>query len=226
MEPLETCWTLIDDAAAGDGAACDRFVERYLPAVRAYLHARWRGGPYAASVDDAQQEVFLHCFRRGGVLERADKERSGGFRAFLYGVARRVAQGVETKKAREWRRRVADSFHPERFAVDEASLSRVFDRSWAKAVIREAGELHERCARAQGDGALRRVEILRLRFQEGLPVRDIAQRLQEVPERVHREYARARNEFRQALRDVLGLHERCTGEQLERECERVLELLR
>ena len=49
--------------------------------------------------------------------------------------------------------------------------------------------------------------------------------LKAEPERIHREYARARKEFRQALRDVLGLHERCTGEQLERECERVLELL-
>ena len=222
----ETCWTLIDGAAAGDKAARDLFVERYLPAVRAYLHARWHDRPYATAIDDAQQEVFLQCFRDGGVLARADKDRAGGFRAFLYGVVQRIAQAFESRLAREWRRKSPGTFHPERVEADEASLSKVFDRSWAEAVIGEAGELHEARARERGGDSARSVELLRLRFQQGMPIRDIARLWGEPAEQVHRAYARARAEFRAALRDVLGLHERCPDDQLERECNRVLELLR
>lgn len=226
MNTPETCWTLIDDAAAGVEASRDLFVQNYLPVVRAYLHARWSRGPHAVAIDDAQQEVFLHCFRDGGVLARADKDRDGGFRAFLYGVVRRVAQAFETRRVREWKHRNPKTFHPDQIEIDEASLSKVFDRSWAKAVIRKAGELHEARALAQGADSVRRVELLRLRFLEGLPIREIARRWDEPAEQIHRAYARARTEFRAALRDVVGLHEQCPVEHLQRECDRVLELLR
>ncbi|MBX9578727.1 MAG: hypothetical protein K2X87_00320, partial [Gemmataceae bacterium] len=70
--PEPTCWTLIRDAAGGDQAARDRFARVYLPVVRAYLVARWRAAPRPPDADDAAQDVFVECFRAGGLLEKAD----------------------------------------------------------------------------------------------------------------------------------------------------------
>lgn len=222
----ETCWTLIDAAAAGSAQAQGTFVERYLPAVRAYLSARWHDQPYLSQLEDAQQEVFLECIKDGGVLVRFDPNAGCGFRQFLYGVVRRTAQKFETQAARQWKRKSPGSFHPEQMPLDETSLSRIFDRTWAFGVIHEAGSLHQKRAREQGEDHERRVELLRLRFQEGQAIREIAAAWGCEAKVVHWEYARARKEFKDALREVLGLHERCPEDRLEQECDRVLELLR
>ena len=50
-----TCWTMIEDATSGDEGARERFASMYLPVVRAYLAARWKGSPLAAELDDAVQ---------------------------------------------------------------------------------------------------------------------------------------------------------------------------
>ena len=91
--PDLTCWTLIRDAAAGDPAAREWFARVYLPVVTAYLAARWRSTRHG--VDDASQDVFVECFRAGGVLEKADPLR--GFRAVLLGAVRNVARRHEAK---------------------------------------------------------------------------------------------------------------------------------
>ena len=95
----ETCWTMIRDAAAGETAARDRFAHRYQPALEAYLRARWRGMTrLLGEVEDATQEIFVECFRSGGALEKAEPGRPGGFRAFVYGVARNVARRTESQR--------------------------------------------------------------------------------------------------------------------------------
>ena len=66
---------------------------------------------------------------------------------------------------------------------------------------------------------------LRLRIGEGMPVRDIARLRDEDPVHVHREYARARREFRAALRDVVASHHPGSVEGVDAECERLLDLL-
>ena len=53
---------------------------------------------FAAS-EDAVQEVFVECFRRGGALEAVGAGRVPGFRAFLYGVIRNVARRFESRPA-------------------------------------------------------------------------------------------------------------------------------
>src|SRR5262249_46734204 len=83
-----TCWTVIAGPAAGHGPDREQFARLYTPVVRAWLGARWRQHPLLADLDDAVQEVFVECFRAGGVLQRADPERAGGFRPFLFGVIR------------------------------------------------------------------------------------------------------------------------------------------
>ena len=222
----ETCWTLIQAAAAGSATARADFTRRYLPVARAYFGARWARSPLIAELDDAVQETFLDCFREGGVLGRAESGRQGGFRAFFFGVLRHTALHAETRKAREMERRDGGSFHPERLESDDETLSRVLDRAWAKAVVREAVELQASRAKTAGPEAAKRADLLRLRFQEGLPVREIAKLWNDDAAKVHHEYATARKEFLSALREVVGLHEGSSAERVEAECERVLDLLK
>ena len=88
---------------------------------------------------------------------------------------RNVALRIEARLARHRRLEPSEGFDPESLAADEPSLSQVFDRAWATSLLREAGRLQAEQAKPRGEEALRRVELLRLRFQEGLPIREIAQ---------------------------------------------------
>ena len=74
----------------------------------------------------------------------------------------------------------------------EEELGRGLDREWARLLMRDAAEHHARTALARGAAARRGVEVLRLRFQEGLAIRDIAARWNEDPAAVHRRYREAR----------------------------------
>ena len=225
MSEDSTIWTIIRRACEGDAEAREDFARTYLPAVRAYLRARWAGRPVRHEVDDATQEVFLDLLRDGGALERLDMSRPGGFRPYLRGVVRTVALRVETREAR---RHEKGLWHPrdlDAIPADDDSLARAFDRAWARTVIREAGRHHEERARAKGEDAVARREILRLRFQEGLPIRVIAARRGEDPARVHHYYARARAEFLEALEAVVSDYHSGTPAEISRECEHLLALL-
>jgi RNA polymerase sigma factor (sigma-70 family) len=197
--PDATCWTLIRDAAGGDSAARERFARVYLPVVRAYLGARWRSAPHPPDVDDAAQDLFVECFRAGGLLEKADADRPGGFRAFLLGAARNVARRHEAG------RRPVDPL-PDGLPGDDTGPEQEFDRAWARALLREAAAVQQKCAERTGPAAVRRVQLLRLRFQDGLPIREIAKRWGEDAAKVHHEYATARDEFRSALKEVIAFH--------------------
>jgi RNA polymerase sigma factor (sigma-70 family) len=194
-----TCWTVIDAAAAGSQADRDAFVERYGGVIRAYLGARWRHSALQHELGDAAQDVFLECFRKGGVLEAAHAGHVTKFRAFLYGVIRNVARRFENGSA-------APAELPPEVKADEESQSRLFERTWALAIMAEAAQRQARRAAADGPEALRRVELLQLRFQEGLPIRAIAERWNVPVETVHRAYAKAREEFKAALLAVIAFH--------------------
>jgi RNA polymerase sigma-70 factor (ECF subfamily) len=224
-EPGSTCWTIIEAAAAGGRVEREAFASCYGPAVRGYLAARWRNSSQQGDLDDAVQEVFLECFKQDGVLDRAERDRPGGFRAFLYGVTRNVARRQETERLRAREQQPPADGVLDGVEADEDSLSRVFDRAWARALVREAAHRHEAHAAALDEAAQRRVELLRLRFHEGLPIREIAQRWRADPAELHREYAKARREFRHALLDTLAIHHPGTLPELERECANLLALL-
>ena len=198
---------------------------RYAPIIREYLGARWRAAPMLAEVEDTVNEVFLECFRLGGVLERADPARSGGFRAFFYGVVGNVARRFEGARARNREQQPSTSFDPAERKTPETSLSRVLDRAWARAILDEAGARHREAAETQGESALRRVELLRLRFEDNLPVREIASRWSMDPDKVHQEYRRARREFRRFLEAELIFHEEDTCEDVEHQWQEFLSLL-
>src|SRR5262245_60126495 len=205
-----TCWTIVRGAADGRAADREEFARRYGPVIRACLGARWRGGALSAEVEDAAQEVFVDCFREGGAVERAEPGRPGGFRAFLFGVVRNVALRFERNHARRRVRPGAEAFDGDGVPADDASLATVFDREWATSVVREAAARQAERAAKAGNGnngnndALRRVDLLRLRFHDGLAIREIAARWGVDADVLHHEYAKARAEFRAALEDVIA----------------------
>ena len=223
MEPSDsTCWTVLHGAAEGDDRARAEFAARYAPLVRAYLAARWRGSPLIQEMEDAVQDVFVECLRHGGVLERAEPGRPGGFRAFLYGLVRNIALKIEASRARRHERQAAT---PEDVRAEDESLSRVFDRAWARSVMKEAAQRQTDRAEQDGEAARKRVELLRLRFQEGLPIREIAHRWSVDAATLHHEYARARKEFRAALLEVMAFYHPDSPADAERECIEMLQLL-
>ncbi|MEM7309296.1 MAG: sigma-70 family RNA polymerase sigma factor [Planctomycetota bacterium] len=223
MSSPETCWTALRSAAAGGESERASFSELYLPVVRASLTARWRGGPLEGEVDDAVQEVLVECLRDGGILERAVERADRGFRAWLYGATRNVARRFEERR---WRREDApgaDTFRGDEREAADTSLSGVFDREWARGLVRAARELLVQKADAASEAARRRVELLRLRFFDDLPIREIAKRWDEDPARVHHEYAAARKEFLGALREVVAFHNPdSTPSDVDRELQLVL----
>jgi len=212
-----TRWSLIDGVRDGVPGSRDRFARRYEPIVRAYLGARWKASPLRQDLDDATQEVFALCFSSRSPLNCVENRREGGFRAYLHGVVSNVARGFERKQRRRREERAPTNLE---IASPEDSASRVFEREWAQALLREAGELQRR--RAVTADAERRVVILQLRFGGGLPVRDIAERVGLPPKQAHRQYARARREFQAALRDVVRSAEGCDEDTAERECRRLV----
>ena len=214
-----TQWTMIRSAAAGSADARTEFARRYQGVIRAYLGARWRGTSFASEVDDVAQEVFVTCFRAEGPLTRADPGRPGGFRAFLYGIVRNEALMAERRRAR---RRERAGIDLDDRAVDDTSLSRVFDRAWAAALMHDAAELQLARAHDKGPEAVRRHELLAIRFGEGLPIRAIAERWGVDAALLHREYPKAREEFKRALIDVVAERQGGGPESVEAECSRLL----
>jgi RNA polymerase sigma-70 factor (ECF subfamily) len=174
-------------------------------------------------IDDAVQEVFLDFFKEGGALERVSADRPGGFRAFLYGVARNVALRVERRRARRRDPPGEEAFAFDRQSGGEEALSVVFDRAWAETVVRQARARQAASAAAAGPEAERRVRLLGLRFGEGMPIREIARAWKEEPASLHRAYARARREFHDALLAVVAeLHPGATPGEVDRACRRLL----
>lgn len=218
-----TCWTLIRSAAAGESASREAFGRRYEAPIRAFLQARWRTTPLRNDVDDAVQDVFLACFKADGALVRA-QAATKGFRAFLFGVTRNVALQLERAQARRVRRTRSAELS---FDVADAAPSPAerFDQEYARTIVHEAIQTMHRRARLQGDAAMRRVELLRARFEDGRPVRDIAVEWRTDATRLHLESAKAAREFRSALREVVGIAEKCAPARVDAECERLLELL-
>jgi RNA polymerase sigma factor (sigma-70 family) len=220
-----TCWTLIEDAAAGDRIARDAFVERYLPVVRVYLEARWRSRLSSAELDDALQEVFVECLKDQGLLESNRTRRGSGFRAYLFGAVRNIALRVEAARRRKLDAPRTAAFRAEMVADDEDTSSRVFDRAWAASIMRQAAEKLGESARDKGSAALRRVELLRLVFQENRGIADVAREWELPAPGLRREYARAREEFAEALREVVAFHAPGTDAAVERECRELMGML-
>jgi RNA polymerase sigma-70 factor (ECF subfamily) len=213
--------------AAGEGSPSDRqeFARRYEPLVRAYFGARWRDTPLLDDLEDAVQDVFIECFKDGGALDRADPSRPSGFRAFLYGITRRIARNNERRRANRRDRQAVTRFDLQAIEAREPTLSRVFDKAWAQSLLQESVERLADRAFSHGPAARRRFDLLRLRVWQAMPIRDIAERWDVDAARLHHDYARARDEFKSALMEVVAFHVPGTSAEVERTCIELLSYL-
>ncbi|MBL8889162.1 MAG: sigma-70 family RNA polymerase sigma factor [Planctomycetaceae bacterium] len=216
---LSTCWTLIQGAAAGDCTAREEFARLYQPVILMFLKSRWAKNLNNFNLDDAMQDVFVDCFKINGALQRWEPGREGGFRGFLYGIVRNVARRHE-----ENRQPVVPLDHDHE--ADHTGAETAFDRAWATSLMKQAArnmaeqaqnvdrntteqkafesELNMDLA-AQGR-AMRRVTLLKKRFNQNQPIREIAIEWQVDAAWLHHEYATARQEFHAALMRVIAFH--------------------
>ncbi|KAA3612930.1 MAG: sigma-70 family RNA polymerase sigma factor [Planctomycetota bacterium] len=221
----ETCWTLIQAAGGGDREACRFFAETYAGVIRNYLGSRWQRGVHASRLEDAVQDVFLDCFRQGGALTRLQRGKGGSFRAFLFGIVRNVALRYEETAVREGRRR--KGFNDwEKLPASQEKPSQAFDRAWAKALLQRAVARQKQWASQKGPEAIRRLNLLQLRLTEGRPIREIAAMWQQDPARLHHAYAKARQEFKQALKAEIQFQFPSQSQEVDQECQWLLELFR
>jgi DNA-directed RNA polymerase specialized sigma24 family protein len=168
--------------------------------------------------------VFVDCLRQGGVLQRADPVR-GDFRGFLFGVVRIVAMRLERSRGLGQARLTGAEEALQAMPAEDTAASRQFDREWARSTMRLAMRVFAREADAADETRAQRLELLRLRFDEGLPIRDIAVRWSRDPAWVHHEFARARRDFKKALGQALGLAEGAPPAHLAAEIARLWEAL-
>jgi RNA polymerase sigma-70 factor (ECF subfamily) len=89
----------------------------------------------------------------------------------------------------------------------------------------EAAQLQRQRAGERGAEAVQRVELLRLRFEENLPIRAIAELWGTDAARLHHAYALARQEFRAALLEVVAFHQPGCPMELEQEAASLLKAL-
>ena len=176
------------------------------------------------ALDHAAQEVFVECFRQGGALERLEPDRPGAFAPSSTAWCGSWPSAPSRPGARE-EQAPPDGYDPRQVAADDTRLSRP-STAWPGALMAEAAVRHAADAERAGAAAVSRVELLRLRFHDGLPVREIARRRGCDPDAVHREYARARQEFRAALAAVVAFHHPGTPAEVERTCAELLALLK
>lgn len=234
-----TCWSLIQNAAEGEQNARETFARLYQSVVLGFLKSRWAGTRDAFDLDDAIQDVFIDCFKPNGALQRWQSGRDGGFRGYLYGVVRNVALRHEEKR----RKMLPLDFD---FEADQTSAESAFDRAWARSLMKEASrDMAESAKIADGNAtdqipsdqtphgdmtemgrAMRRVQLLKERFNKNRPIREIASEWQVDPAWLHHEYATARQEFRAALLRVIAFHDpHSTRDEQERTLKNLLESL-
>ena len=214
---------MIQRAAEGNQSGRDEFARSYGPVIRAYLGARWRQTRLADQVEDAAQQVFLDCFKENGALGRADQYRQTGFQAFLYGIVRNVARGMERSHARSRAHHDSGIDVAELDSKDD-SLARVFDRAWASALLRDAARLQLERAREKGPEAIKRHRLLALRYGDNLAIRDIAVQWDVDAAWLHVQFRQSRNEFRSALEDVIKELHGEDEEPIAVQCSRLLQV--
>jgi predicted DNA-binding protein (UPF0251 family) len=133
-------------------------------------------------------------------------------------VVRNVARRFESRPVRAAGR-------PSDVVADESRQSRLFDRSWARAIMAEAAHWQRARAQERGPEAVQRIELLRLRFEENVPIRAIAERWGVDARSLHHTYAVARKEFKAALLEVVAFHQPGTPVELEEEAASLLKAL-
>lgn len=177
---------LRDAVLAGDERAWRALHERYFASVFAYV--RHRAGPKTQQTEDIVQESWLIAVRR---MRDFDPAR-GTFEAWLRGIADNVLRG-DNRRSRRRRR------------LEEAAASEGGGPA-RSAEVSEPGQnsdLAEQIAMVMSGLPLRYQEVLRAKYDEDLPVAEIALRTGTTSKAIESLLSRARALFREAF-DRIG----------------------
>lgn len=152
---------LVSACAAGDRSAWLELLRRH---DRKVLHVLWQAGARDdADLDDLRQEVWLRLLARDGAALRSFRaEHPGALRVFIGRVARSVA--IDHGR----------TFRP--FESEEAALS-VADPGAAPDALADHARVGKAldAVAAEGENPARDRDILRLHFEQGYTVSEIAE---------------------------------------------------
>jgi RNA polymerase sigma-70 factor (ECF subfamily) len=184
MEPGDPNWeerALRAAALAGDDAAWRALYERAFGPLHAFVHLR------TGRRDDATEEALQECWLTAVRRMRDFDPGKGTFEGWLRGIAENVLRNRRRSAARERARTGVD--------LGSAAGSREDARG---------GDLSEGIALALTALPARYQEVIRAKYEEDLPVAEIAARRGESPKAVESLLSRARAAFRKAYRSLGG----------------------
>ena len=139
MELIElTSWALVGLAGTSHCAARAEFASRYDKFVRRVLAKRWLGSPYRIYFDDAIQEVFVECFKSGGVIAKANPEQGASFRTLLFRVTTHVAARFERNHFRDSQTVSVDDANLESLHDDESAFAQITREEVAVVVVQRS----------------------------------------------------------------------------------------
>ena len=157
--PLDSTLALLDRVRAGDGAARERLIARFLPVLRAWAHGRLPSNARGlADTDDVVQVTLVRALNH---LERFEYRHEGALLAYLrHGVLNAIRQEIRRARRR-----------PSGEAIDES----IADRG-ASVVEQAVGhETLERYETALMDLTPDQREAAMLRLEFGLSFPEIAE---------------------------------------------------
>jgi len=207
-----TCWSVIEEAAAGSSAARELLARQFAPVLRAYLIARWKDSPCRTQIVPAIEETLAALVQSAPVqslpaFEEDPAVARPGLRRHLHALAKTVARNIEVRQWGDGPGSVPTSDSAETVEVppDDRGLAQHFERAWAQALVRAAAT--HMSAQAASDSTMRRpFELLQLHFGEGLAFSEIAARWQTDVTSLQADYADARSVFRAILRELVAYY--------------------
>jgi DNA-directed RNA polymerase specialized sigma24 family protein len=191
-------WALVGLVGEDHREARREFAFRYDKFVRRVLAKRWLGTAYRNHFDDAVQDVFVECFKPGGVLEKADRTRGGAFRSLLFRVTCHVAARFERAHHRDSRIE----------ANDFADTSGQDNDAYRQLTREEVGEVVR--------GAIRRMQQKIIHLAAGDT---------QVAGTLHRQHSKAKLEFQSFLGEVVEETYRVPPEEVSEILQELLSVL-
>lgn len=189
MKDQKEIQRLVDRAKAGDHPAFNRLLEESRGQLEGVLRAMPTSElQHIVDVEEVVQETFARAFE---IIQDFEWRGNGSFSAWLRGIARNIVVDAIRKKRPSHGLQVV-----ERTPAEEVSPSRAARRD-------------ERFNRL--DGALERLQpdhraVLMLSRIEGLPIREIAERMNRSPNAVKKLLSRALKALRSSFGDTESLH--------------------
>ncbi len=188
MESEDRIWQergLRDGVLSGDETAWKALYERYSDSIYAFIH--FRTGGRAQVTEEVVQDSWLVAVRRIGDFD----PRRGSFEGWLRGIGENILRNHHRRRKgrREERRE------------DIAELAAAEDGGPGRAL-----EVSEEVSWTLSGLPLRFQDVLRAKYQDEMPVAEIAGRWGETEKAIESLLSRARAAFREAYRRVNGSH--------------------